>query len=47
MGELHAEVPGPGVMAFIDFAAQAKPVRFESAGAASLHTLLVGDLEVT
>ncbi len=33
MGELHAKVPGPGVMVFIGFAAQAKPLRFESAGA--------------
>ncbi len=32
MGKRHADVLGPGVMAFIDFAAQAKPVRFESTG---------------
>ncbi len=30
---------GHGVAAFIDFAAQAKPARFVSAGAAALHTL--------
>ncbi len=31
--------PSPGVAAFIGFAAQAKPARFESAGASALHTL--------
>ncbi len=38
----HAEVPIPGVGAFIDFVAQAKPVRFESAGAFALHTFPFG-----
>ncbi len=33
-------VPSPGVAAFIGFAGQAKPVRFESAGASALHTPL-------
>ncbi len=28
----------PGVAAFVGFAAQAKPVRFESAGTSALHT---------
>ncbi len=32
-----SEVPCPDVAALIDFAAQAKPVRFESAGASALH----------
>ncbi len=36
---LHVELPSHGVAAFIGFAAQAKPVRFESAGASTLHTL--------
>ncbi len=39
---LHVEVPSPGVAAFIGFAAQAKPVRFESAGAPVLHTITLG-----
>ncbi len=39
MGRLHTEVPGPGVAAFSGFAAQAKPVRLESAGASTLHIL--------
>ncbi len=34
------EVNSPGVAAFIGFAAQAKPVRFEGAGASTLHTPL-------
>ncbi len=32
----------PGVAEFIGFAAQAKPVRFESAGASALHTYSLG-----
>ncbi len=39
---LSHEVPSPGVTAFICFAAQAKPIRFESAGAPALHTLPFG-----
>ncbi len=39
MGSYHAEVPSPGVAALIGFAAQAKPVRFESTGASAPHTL--------
>ncbi len=39
MGRLHTEVPGTGVAAFSGFAAQAKPVGFESAGASALHIL--------
>ncbi len=38
MGSYHAEVPSPDVSAFIDFAAQAKPVQFVSAEASALHT---------
>ncbi len=38
MGSWHTEVPSPGVAAFMGFAAQAKPVQFESAGAFTLHT---------
>ncbi len=38
MGRQRAAVPSPGVAAFIGFAAQAKLVRFESAGASALHT---------
>ncbi len=34
-----AEVPNPGVAAFIGFAAQAQFGRFESAAASALHTL--------
>ncbi len=33
---------GRALLAFIGFAAQAKPARFESAGASSLHTLPFG-----
>ncbi len=39
VGSFHTEVPSPGVAAFIGFAVQAKPVRFESAGAYALQTL--------
>ncbi len=39
MGRKHAEVPSPGVVAFTGFAAQANPVRFESAVASALHIL--------
>ncbi len=38
----RTEVPSPGIAAFIGFAAQAKPIRLESAGASALHTLLIG-----
>ncbi len=39
MGRQHAEVPSPGVAAFIGFAAQAKPAaRFVSVGASALDT---------
>ncbi len=38
----HTGVPSPGVAAFIGFAAEAKPVRFESTGASALHTLPFG-----
>ncbi len=34
--------PGPGVAAFIGFAAEAKPVRFKSAGVSTLHILPIG-----
>ncbi len=34
----HTEVSSPGVAAFIGYAAQAKPVRFEDAGASALNT---------
>ncbi len=33
----HTGVPNPGVAGFIGFAAQTKPVQFESAGASALH----------
>ncbi len=32
MGNYHTDVPNPSVPAFFDFAAQARPVRFKSAG---------------
>ncbi len=38
----HTEVLSPGVAALIGFAAQAKPDRFESAGASALHALPFG-----
>ncbi len=38
----HAEVPSLGMAAFVGFAAQAKLVRFVSAGAFALHTLPFG-----
>ncbi len=38
----QTEVLSPGVAEFIGFAAQAKPVQFESAGASALHTLPFG-----
>ncbi len=41
-GEPWRRFPSPGVAAFISFAAQAKPVRFESTGASALHTLPYG-----
>ncbi len=37
-GKLHTEVPSPDVSEFIDFSAQAKPVRFDSVKASALHT---------
>ncbi len=36
------EAPNPGVAAFIGFATQAKPTRFESAGTSTLHSLSFG-----
>ncbi len=42
MGSYHTEVPSPAIAAFVGFATQAKPVRFESTGASALHTLLFG-----
>ncbi len=42
MGSKHIKVPSPGVAVLIGFTAQAKPVRFESAGASALHTLPFG-----
>ncbi len=42
MGIMHTEVPSFGMAAFIGFAAQAKHVRFVSAGAFALHTLPFG-----
>ncbi len=42
MGSWHTEVLSPGVVAFIGFAAQAKPVQFESAGEPALHTFPFG-----
>ncbi len=42
MGSSHTEVPEFGVAAFIGFAAQAKLVRFMSAGASVLHALPYG-----
>ncbi len=38
----RAVFPSPGVAACRGFAAQAKPVRFKSAGASALHTLPFG-----
>ncbi len=38
MGRWHTEVPSHGVPAFIGFAAQSKPARFESAEAAAFYT---------
>ncbi len=38
----HTEVLSPGAAAFIGFADQARPVRFENAGASVLHTLSFG-----
>ncbi len=38
VGSEHTKGPSPGVAAFIGFAAEAKPVWFESAGASALHT---------
>ncbi len=38
MGRQHAELPRPGVTAFISFAAQAKLARYESVRALALHT---------
>ncbi len=42
MSRKHIEVPSPGVAAFIGFAAQAKLVRLENAGASTLHILPFG-----
>ncbi len=42
MGIMHTKVPSLGVAAFIGFAAQAKLVRFGSAGTFALHTLPFG-----
>ncbi len=42
MGSEHTEGPSPGVAAFIGFAAEAKPVWFERAGASALPTLPFG-----
>ncbi len=42
MGYQRTEVPSPGVVAFLGFAAQAKPDRYESAGASALHILPFG-----
>ncbi len=42
MGLWHTEVSSPSVAAFISFVAQAKHVRFESAGTSALHTLPFG-----
>ncbi len=41
MGSYHTEVPSHCVAAFISSAAEAKPPRFDSAGAPALHTLLL------
>ncbi len=41
-GAVSWAAPSPGVAAFISFVAQAKPVRFESAGASALHTPTFG-----
>ncbi len=38
-GQLAHRGPSPGVAAYIDFAAQAMPVWFDSAGASALHAL--------
>ncbi len=42
MENKHTRVPSPGVAALIGFAAQTKPVQFESATASTLHTLRFG-----
>ncbi len=39
MSSQHTEGPSPGVAAFIGFIVQAKPLRFESAGASALRTV--------
>ncbi len=39
---VRSSVPSPGVAAFIDFRAQAKLVRFVSAGMSALNTLPFG-----
>ncbi len=39
VGRQYAEDTSPSVAVFIGFAAQVKPVRFESAGASALHAL--------
>ncbi len=44
---LAHEVSNPSFAAFINFAAQAKPVRLESAGASSLHAPLLALSQVT
>lgn len=36
-----------GIMAFIVFAAQLRPARFKTTGPTALHTLPVGDLQVS
>ncbi len=41
-GSKHTEVPSNAVAAFIGFAAQAEPVRFESSGASALHITSFG-----
>ncbi len=38
-GNEYGEIPSPGVVAFIGFAAQAQLGRFEIAVASNLHTL--------
>ncbi len=45
-GLLAHRGPSPGATAVIDYAAQAKPVRFESAGASTLHTHLLVLIQV-
>ncbi len=42
MGNKHTEIPSPCIATVIDFVDQAKPARFESAGASALHTLPFG-----